>query len=147
MRLLNEFTEKKLLYRVLGDWWRLTEDFLSKASRKGYELYATVEVPLKGSKIRLPEGKSFTDKDGIVRRQVRNKWWALENGRDNLHTWGDISQIEDEEIARLPLTPVVKNNLPRYGNGNDPKPVFFGHYWFDGKSDPRILSWNTGCDG
>lgn len=47
---------------------RLTADVVEAASRRGSDLYDAVETVLKGAEVELPDGHSFTDKDGHVRR-------------------------------------------------------------------------------
>lgn len=40
--------------------------------------FAAVEFLTKGIEVRLPDGYSFEDKDGIARRDVRVRWWDTE---------------------------------------------------------------------
>ena len=98
--------------------------------------YDAVEALLKGVEHRLPKGRSFKDKDGNLRHEVRTRWWL------NMDcTWGDITipaGLLDEEAAALPF---VANNFVGYPS--DEKPVFLGHYWFNGH--PEKLTDNVAC--
>lgn len=98
--------------------------------------YDAVEALLKGVEHRLPKGRSFKDKDGNLRHEVRTRWWLNTDC-----TWGDITiptGLLDEETAALPF---VASNLVGYPS--DEKPVFLGHYWFNGQ--PEKLADNVAC--
>lgn len=130
---------------IRDDQGRLTNEFLRDACRKGHGLYDAVEVLLKGPELKLPDGRSFVDKDGHTRHHVRIQWWKLVNGRDGLHSWGDIALGDSNGLNEFFLKPDDLINLPRFGSGHSEKPVFFGHYWFDGGSVPRTLSDCAAC--
>lgn len=125
---------------VLKPWFRegnlLTQELLIEGSRKASPVYNAIETLLKGAEMELPNGESFTDKDGHVRYSVRVRWWCNEDSR-----LGDItvpSGLVKGEQANLP---VPKSRLPGYAP--DQKPVFFGHYWFD--REPEPISPNVIC--
>ncbi|WP_396604567.1 metallophosphoesterase [Bradyrhizobium sp. YCK136] len=54
---------------------RFTLEGLHEASRRGSTAYNAAEVLLKGPELPLPDGRSFFDKDGHERREVRIRWW------------------------------------------------------------------------
>ena len=85
----------------------------------------------------MPEGISFTDKDGTVRNEIRIKWWE-----DPMKM--TYKSISVQPIAILPETPV---NLSAVQNDDhyqtNDKKVFFGHYWLKGQ--PSIYKQNICC--
>jgi Calcineurin-like phosphoesterase len=113
----------------------ITEDFLSRGNdkndRSGY--YAAIEETLKGKESILPDGHSFFDKDGNERSECRIRWWRDPASRDKLK---DILIACPEEIADQK----IQDQYYAYTN---PKPVFFGHYWLQGK--PRIENPQAVC--
>ena len=65
-----------------------------------------------------------------------NKWWDTK-----ADTYRKAAIIEPEAAREaLPDTPIPKWALIGY---DDPKPVFFGHYWFSGVPEP--LAPNVAC--
>jgi hypothetical protein len=111
---------------------RFTTEFLTSAFDKDSPLHRAIENVLKGPEIKLPAGKSFFDKDGNERFHTRVRWYADSAGMT----------IQDYSIGagdNLPDEPV-----PDREKGSDQKieaypdsapPVFFGHYWLQGKPD------------
>lgn len=98
--------------------------------------YVAAQVLLKGLEIDLPDGFSFRDKDGIDRRKARIAWW-----RESARTYHEatISPIA-EELDGLPNLPLPKSvGLV----DQDPRPVFFGHYWL--KGTPTLFAANKAC--
>lgn len=108
-----------------------------KSAKKGTDLNHAIEYTLKGKEINMPEGKSFTDKDGTIRKKIRIKWWE------------DPSQSNYKDISIEPLDTLTKDrvNIDRLTNLDyyveDDKPVFFGHYWLKGK--PSLYRQNICC--
>jgi hypothetical protein len=99
---------------------RLTPTVIEAASRHGNALYDAVEVLLKGAESQLPEGYSFTDKDGHVRNTIRTRWWnpTLTTYRDAYigPSGVDIPDVPIPDLDRIPPPD---------------RPTFIGHYWFD----------------
>ena len=54
---------------------RLTDVGLQMTSTWGSEEFKAAEILLKGPEIKLPDGRSFRDKDGILRTEARLRWW------------------------------------------------------------------------
>jgi hypothetical protein len=102
----------------------MSSAFLTEANNKNTQAYKVVEETLKGKEKKLPNGLSFTDKDGAVRELCRIKWWANENNRK---TYGQIMMECPEEIRdkEIPSDSV-------FHSYNEKTPVFFGHYWLKG---------------
>lgn len=76
----------------------------------------------KGPEHRLPDGWSFTDKDGTMRDHLRLQWWnaAAQSWRDIAISVPSIEDLPDEE---LPETVSAQTYAATA------RPVFFGHYW------------------
>jgi hypothetical protein len=114
----------------------LSEDQLIRAGRKGDAMYDLTERILKGPEKRLPGGRSFNDKEGKQRFDVRLKWWNgdAQNWRQVAMSVPDISQLPDSPLPDDLLTTI-------YPDGD--KPVFFGHYWMSGELE--LQSTNALC--
>ena len=104
----------------------LTTDFLSRATDENREEYHLVDETLKGIEVDLPDGGSFNDKDGNNRTKCRLKWWHPKNKREK---YKDALLLCPGKIENQPFIKVCHSY-------DSDKPVFFGHYWFDG--DPII---------
>lgn len=114
----------------------LRTDAWHEAYRKGSQLHEAIETMLKGQEMRLPDGFSFQDKDGVERAEVRVRWWAGTGC-----TYRDLALIPDEHVrTALPDKPAPNGLLPNLDGGSL---VFFGHYWFMG--DPRPLTPHLAC--
>lgn len=116
---------------------RLTDDLIYQSVKKGTELNEAIEQTLKGKEIQMPEGLSFTDKDGTGRTEIRIKWWE----DPSKMTYKSISV---EPIEKLPEQPIKLSNLKflDFYRG-DEKKVFFGHYWLKGQ--PSLYKDNICC--
>lgn len=113
---------------------RLTSETLYAAATKGSPLYEAIEDTLKGREIAMPEGLSFEDKDGIIRNEIRIRWWQqLEQS-----TYRNYSI---QELPQLPELAVKNKVIPHYPSFE--KPVFFGHYWLQG--EPFLFRENVCC--
>lgn len=116
---------------------RLTDDLIYKSVCMGTPLYRAVNNALKGREIQIPNGLTFTDKDGTKRTQIRIKWW--ENPLTT--TCRDLSV---EPLSYLPDVLMDRSLLRTtdyYKSGE--KPVFFGHYWL--KGEPTLYRDNVCC--
>ncbi len=116
---------------------KLTGELIFQAAKKGSPLYEAVEIVLKGKEIALPEGITFKDKDGAIRKDIRIKWW------ENPARF-TFKQLSVEPIQDLPDEPIDPSHLSdsSYYAESD-KPVFFGHYWL--KGNPSIFKKNICC--
>jgi hypothetical protein len=101
----------------------VNDGFLIAATTKGTTEHAAVELMLKGPEVKLPDGIFFKDKEGIKRRNIRVRWWALEVG-DAIE---DLVMPEPIMASLGRVTAEMLGDLPNYGP--DERPVFFGHYW------------------
>lgn len=105
---------------LLRDSERLTVDLVEAASRRDSPDYQAIETLLKGSEVELPDGSSFTDKDGHHRTAIRTRWWD-----PSLVTYRQAYiGPPGVEIPDLPMPEAERLVAPD-------RPTFIGHYWFD----------------
>ena len=116
---------------------RLTDELIYESVNEGTALNQAIEQTLKGKEMKMPEGLSFTDKDGTQRTEIRIKWW--ENPLEATY-----KSISVEPIDNLPELPIESSILQSndYYQSNDKK-VFFGHYWL--KGEPSLYKENICC--
>jgi Calcineurin-like phosphoesterase len=95
---------------------------LREAYRKGSKASDAVEILLKGPEALLPNGRSFKDKQGHTRHEVRLRWWDPE-----ATTLRKAALGMDGLESRLPDLPVTTDY--QY---DEATPVLFGHYWQQG---------------
>ena len=116
---------------------RLTDGLIHESVKKGTKFNEAIEETLKGKEIKMPEGLSFTDKDGTIRTEIRIKWW--ENPLEMTY-----KEISVEPLSNLPETAIdlsLLKNADYYKE--DEKFVFFGHYWL--KGEPSLYRGNICC--
>ena len=122
---------------LLNDDQTLTPQLLIDSSEHIRQEYADVEILLKGMELKLPKGKSFKDKDGHSREEVRIKWWLTD-----ATTFADVAMPPYVVKANPDLHNIELQTGDCPGYRND-VPVLFGHYWFSG--EPASLSPQCAC--
>jgi hypothetical protein len=123
----------------------LTEDQFIDAANETNALFALAETVTKGPEVALPDGFSFSDKDGTRRHDVRIKWWS-----DRARYWPDIAMSvpEPDKLPGSKIPPeILQTTYPKSA-----KPVFFGHYWLTGtpvrqSENALCLDYSAGKDG
>jgi hypothetical protein len=98
-----------------------------------------VDRLLRGTDIRLPDEQVIRSRDGFERRFFRAKFWS-----DNPKTYGDVAFQPDplpDDLFNRPLSEEEKLRLTHYPE--DEVPVFFGHYWLQGR--PAPIKHNVCC--
>jgi len=116
---------------------RLNNSFLLKASRKGTPEFEAIDIVLKGKEIDLPKGLVYHDKDVVIRKKIRVKWWKeLKNT-----TYRSIAVDEKWGGPRIAVPSSFTDKHKAYGS-NEP-PVLFGHYWQNGT--PKRFAKNVAC--
>ena len=113
----------------------LTSEGLVATSTKGSKEYKAAETLLKGPEVDLPDGLSFLDKDGHVRRSARTRWWDCEATSYATAAW-----LGTDEPSSLPDLPLPSSHIFPDDGG---QPIFFGHYWLSG--EPRLTSPRRAC--
>lgn len=113
---------------------RLTEKLLFDSSDRSKPEHVVIEEVLKGREVRLPDGVTFLDKGGHLRRKARTRWWLPSAGLKPSEYLFGIGEEHDDRI----LLPDAD------GYPKDAPPVFFGHYWLTSDA-PRLQSHNAAC--
>ena len=116
----------------------LSTEFLMQSTNPEHPLFAAVEDVLKGKELSLPEGVTFHDKDGHLRRKLRVKWFESPENQ-TYHTYALQS---GEEFPSLPVPAELQQQIDPYRP--DEPPVFIGHYWLHAES-PAPLAPNVAC--
>jgi hypothetical protein len=116
---------------------QLTKEMLIAAHDKSRHEFHVFDETLKGKEFKLPDGKSFKDKDGNHRQEARLKWWA-----SKIHP----AKFKDVFISIPPEAEnlSVEFDYPVHPYPSDDKPVFFGHYWLRA-DQPSLQSHNICC--
>lgn len=117
----------------------MDEDFLHASMASESFAGKVTDNLLRGTDMRLPEGRAISSKDGYTRHFFRTKFWASQP-----RTYGDIVFQPDplpDDIARRPLPEEARRELLQYGTREPP--VFVGHYWMQGKPEP--ITPNVAC--
>ena len=99
-------------------------------------LYHPLDILLKGPEMELPQGQTFQDGEGVVRKKMRLRWWIDPKNA----TLQDIALQPGVEFKALELPEQVRQRR-FYGEGE--RPVFFGHYWLKGL--PALIRKNVCC--
>lgn len=116
---------------------RLSDELLGASAKKGTPEFLAIEVLLKGKEIALPEGHTITIFGGVMRKDMRVKWWLPAAGK----TYYEMSLPTCNTAPKLPV-PVTKS-LER-GYAETEPPVFVGHYWLTPEM-PELLAPNIAC--
>ena len=118
---------------------RLSDEILLNHYKKGSRLYEAIEVTLKGKELRMPQGLTFTDKDGHERCELRIKWWlSPENMTYRQYSVEDLDSLSEELIPQA-----LQGKSRPYPEAD--KPVFFGHYWLPGNAATSVYGKNVCC--
>lgn len=116
----------------------VSTEFLCQATKDGTPLYKAVEDVLKGKEWKLPEGKSYRDKDGHERHHFRIKWFRAPAN----DTYASYAFTVDDGLPSDPLSTAWMDKITTYPA--DAGPVFFGHYWLRSKCPTRQAT-NVAC--
>ena len=123
-----------VLRPYLRDSARLGREFIEAAHRKGDPIYRAVDVLLKGVEVELPDGFTFTDKDGHRRSAIRTRWWdpGLTTYR-SAYIGPDGVDIPDIPLpAQLAIT-------------QTDRPTFVGHYWLNPSLALKPMTSRVAC--
>lgn len=118
----------------------LTPEGLQLTGQQASPAYDALERVLKGVEIPLPDGVTFSDKEGTVRRRMRVKWWLQDIGEKRQHHIIDIARAAPSDLAQIPQGAMVDHVDFIL---QTTKPVFVGHYWMTGT--PKPLSPQVVC--
>lgn len=110
--------------------------YLVKGDR---EITRSVDRLTRGTNLRYPEGRYLLSRDGVKRSVFRTKFWA-----EDPEIYDDVVFQPDplpKDLQARPLDANEKSGLVHYPESE--KPLFFGHYWLDGK--PETQRKNLAC--
>ncbi len=129
--------------RVVHAWWHPPHVAVSSSSgggpgsptsvsgnayKRDTAALKAVKEMSKGLEVDLPAGYTYTDKDGVVRNNIRVKWWDAA-----VATYAQAVIGPANEIANVPAI-ALPEGVPIGFDSN--VPVFIGHYWFKGVPAP-----------
>ena len=116
------------------------DELIARVNDQYYEygdsLFRPVNIFLKGPEMDLPNGITFRDGEGVLRKRARLRWWV--DPKDA--TLRDIVFQPGVELPDCDVAPGVRNK-EFYGEAE--RPVFFGHYWLTGL--PKLIRGNVCC--
>jgi hypothetical protein len=119
------------------------DDFLHEAHARGTAAWAAIEGLTKGLEIALPAPYGFVDHGGVIRHEVRTRWW-LEAPK----TYREVALVGAQADA------VPDHPLPAgyQGASVTGAPVFVGHYWMGGPVELQThkvacVDWSAAKDG
>jgi hypothetical protein len=130
--LINEFVG-----RYGGN--QLHKGLLSESVIPDNFLFQFLDRILRGTSLKLPDNRSMTAKDGMVRQFFRTKFWSR-----NPQVYNDVVFQPDPlpaDLTHARLSPREKEKLLYYSEKE--KPLFFGHYWMSGV--PAVIRSNIAC--
>lgn len=102
----------------------------------GDSLFDPINIFLKGPEMDLPDGITFRDAEGVLRKRARLRWWLDPKNA----TLRELSFQPGVELPALDVPADIKGR-PFYGENE--RPVFFGHYWLTGL--PKLIRDNVCC--
>lgn len=110
----------------------VTPEIIVASTEKGSLANRVLDRLLCGTRLPLPDNQSFRSRDGFERRIFRTKFWA-----EAPKTYSDVVYQPDplpEHLMKRELNPNEHDQLINYPESG--KPVFFGHYWLQGRPQP-----------
>ena len=128
-----------MLQRIAGQSLE-SADFLLAAASKSNPEGEAVEILLKGVEIELPQGLEIADASGVMRTNLRVKWWELPN---EACSYRDLSFHADPAVPDAPVSAQHREQIPGYPE--EAPPVFFGHYLKSAESPLKPERHNVAC--
>lgn len=114
----------------------LTEELLLASNDPKQWEFHVVESLLKGKTIKLLKNNTFTDPSGIIRNNMRIRWWDA-----NATTYKSAFMGAPSAIDHIEDTAIDTEHFITYEDSEPP--LFIGHYWMQG--DPTLLTSNIAC--
>ncbi len=99
-------------------------------------LYYPLSLLLKGPELDLPDGLTFRDAEGVLRKRTRLRWWIDPKN-------ANLQELSFQPGVELPPVEVPQeiHELDFYRENE--RPVFFGHYWLT--EFPELIRNNVCC--
>lgn len=112
----------------------LTETSIQEGFRRGTDIYDAISTILKGVEVPLPEGRYFTDSEGVKRYEIRVRWWD-----SSLNTYRSAYiGPPGVEMPNIPMKLKTQIAPPD-------RPTFFGHYWFPADEEKSPVTSRSAC--
>jgi len=127
-----------VIQAALAEHGGVSSEFLCQATKHESQLYQAIEDVLKGKEVRLPDRKSYQDKDGNERHAMRIKWFSSPVNE----TYASYALTTAEGLPTYALPAFLIESVTPYPV--DAVPVFFGHYWLRDEC-PSCLASNVVC--
>jgi len=118
---------------------QIQKDMLVESIDTDSFLFKFLDRTLRGTQLKLPDGRSMTAKDGFMRQFFRTNFWT-----ENPQRYDDVIFQPDPlpvDLQHHPLSDQEKKKLLHYRA--EEKPLFFGHYWMAGI--PAPVTPNIAC--
>ncbi|MES2923882.1 MAG: metallophosphoesterase [Verrucomicrobiota bacterium] len=124
----------------IGDRNLENAEFFLAAANESKSEWEALETLLKGVEVDLPHGTSYTDHTGVVRNNMRAKWWELPAA--GIH-FDELVFPANPDIPNVPVERELFAEIPSYPL--DAPPVFFGHYFKPADSALHPERANVAC--
>lgn len=118
---------------------RIDDGFLAAACLEDGACHRPVQITLKGKEAELPAGRTYVDKRGTTRREMRLRWYQSPEGK----TYAEYALASEVIECNQPLEEAVRREARPYPAAD--KPVFVGHYGLEGDRLPGLLATNVAC--
>ena len=116
------------------------DELIARANDQYHEyddsLYYPLNLFLKGPELDLPEGLTFRDAEGVLRKRTRLRWWTDPKN-------ANLQELSFQPGVELPPCEVPQEIHERDFYRENERPVFFGHYWLTGL--PELIRDNVCC--
>ena len=136
MKSLAVLKSEKLQSFADGDFDELIARANDQYGEYDDSLYEPISLFIKGPEMDLPNGITFRDGEGVLRKRARLRWW-IDPKNGNLR---DLCFQPGVELPPCEVSPEVHE---RDFYGENERPVFFGHYWLTGF--PELIRDNVCC--
>ena len=116
------------------------DELIARANDQYHEyedsIFDPINLFLKGPEMSLPDGLTFRDGEGVLRKRTRIRWWMDPKN-------ANLQQLSFQPGVELPPHEVPQEIHERDFYGENERPVFFGHYWLTGV--PELVRDNVCC--
>lgn len=123
-------TLREKSFETIGSPENLFRIFQDEALRKA------VTWTLQGPEVKLENGCSYEDSEGVRRTLARIKWWEDPAGKT-------LRDLAFQPGVKIPAQTIPQEFLSRKFYGATERPDFFGHYWLEGL--PKLFRSNICC--
>ncbi len=144
VRFLTQALQKLLLADGAG--YIMNPVFFQQAWNYLSPEYLSIETILKGKEAALPDEQELKGSDGVLRKNFRLKWWMSKSEMQQQKSLKNIAFFSgpSPQITRdKDWVHQLKYRYQKEPGYSSAKPLFFGHYWLEGK--PEIITDKLAC--